>query len=685
MSPMKRIFYPLLYLFYRRPLPDGYFSVLLTTLFACNGSDKTGNHSTSTCTATFTFNFPNSGTVDIDFCARHDLEAQFEFDPDDPPEIRQPVMTFYSTLDEGFECTLTISEPSACGVGYYLMDGSSGVTTTTTLDCENVPDEYEGTFSSNSGYLQVTNVDTGTQTGNFTGIPLRTTIEGYLNVTTIEGIGITGMFSLSEDIVAEDAEEVECITNDGDIDNDGDIATVFGGTDCNDNDPNIEGLDSDNDGVSICDDDCDDNDPITYPSATEICDYKDNDCDNQIDETALDTFFLDSDNDGYGDPTESTEDCSLPENYVENNLDCDDDNPQLNQDDDDNDGSSTCDGDCDDNDPITYPSATEICDDKDNDCDNQIDETALGTFFLDSDNDGYGDPTESTEDCSLPGNYVENNLDCNDNNPQLNQDDDDNDGSSTCDGDCNDNDSTLNLLDEDGDSVSTCDGDMDDYNQYQITNSSLSFNGSSSRVDIPDGSFFINNTMTVEAWVYPNSFSTNSSKSNVVSTDEWQGSGARGFVLGVGTGFPFFKIGTIDGWQAVYSVSSITLNQWHHIAGIYDNETVLIYVDGVLKGTELVSAISSPNLGLCIGDNVQLNPSNASVSRYFNGDIDTVRISSITRYTSNFNPDVSWNTDIDTLGLWDMNIGSGTTVYDNSGNANHGATTDTQWSQNTVQ
>ena len=346
--------------------------ILLSSLLGCNRSNKAEQSDVSTCDATFSFAFPNSGTVDIDFCARHDLEAQFEFDPDDPPEIRQPVMTFYSTLDEGFECTLTISEPSACGVGYYLMDGSSGVTTTTTLDCENVPDEYEGNFSSNGGYLQLTNVDTGTQTGNFTGTPLRTTIEGYLNVTTIEGIGITGSFSLSEDIIGTDAEEVECITNDGDIDNDGDIATVFGGTDCNDNDPNIEGLDSDNDGVSICDDDCDDNDPTTYPSATEICDYKDNDCDNQIDETAL------------------------------------------------------------------------------------------GTFFLDSDNDGYGDPTVSTEDCSAPGNYVENNLDCDDNNPQLNQDDDDNDGSSTCDGDCNDNDSALNLLDEDGDNVSTCDGDCDD-------------------------------------------------------------------------------------------------------------------------------------------------------------------------------------------------------------------------------
>ncbi len=48
----------------------------------------------------------------------------------------------------------------------------------------------------------------------------------------------------------------------------------------------LDGRDLDNDGVSSCDNpsDCNDNDATIFPGATEICDGKDNDCDNQIDE-----------------------------------------------------------------------------------------------------------------------------------------------------------------------------------------------------------------------------------------------------------------------------------------------------------------------------------------------------------------------------------------------------------------
>ena len=43
-------------------------------------------------------------------------------------------------------------------------------------------------------------------------------------------------------------------------------ALVTAGTDCNDRDPNIGPFDNDNDGVTVCEDDCDDTNPVYYHS-----------------------------------------------------------------------------------------------------------------------------------------------------------------------------------------------------------------------------------------------------------------------------------------------------------------------------------------------------------------------------------------------------------------------------------
>jgi hypothetical protein len=158
--------------------------------------------------------------------------------------------------------------------------------------------------------------------------------------------------------------------------------------------------DADGDGSNATED-CDDENALRSPDFEEICDGIDNDCNEEVDDNATDaeTYYLDVDEDGYGYAPVSIQACEAPSGYADNSDDCDD------------------------LDVNTYPSADEICDDADNDCDERIDEDVTTLYYADHDGDGYGSEIYSVEGCEdpePPAGYVAESGDCDDKNSAVN-------------------------------------------------------------------------------------------------------------------------------------------------------------------------------------------------------------------------------------------------------------------------
>ena len=93
---------------------------------------------------------------------------------------------------------------------------------------------------------------------------------------------------------------------------------------------------------------------------------------------------------------------------------------------DDEDGDGVCASeDCDDDDDEVGAAEIEICDGVDNDCDGLTDGadddvSDAGTWYADSDGDGYGDPDSERVACNAPSGYVDNSGDCDDGDAAIN-------------------------------------------------------------------------------------------------------------------------------------------------------------------------------------------------------------------------------------------------------------------------
>jgi len=147
--------------------------------------------------------------------------------------------------------------------------------------------------------------------------------------------------------------------------------------------------------------DCDDADLSVHPGGTEVCDGEDDDCDGDVDEGAVDgvPWYPDSDDDSYGDGSAMpVVACTAPPGHVASSDDCDDGDPGI------------------------FPTAAELCDDIDQDCDGVADDgLATSPWYADSDGDGYG-AGPAVLDCAAPAGHVASSGDCDDADPAIHPD-----------------------------------------------------------------------------------------------------------------------------------------------------------------------------------------------------------------------------------------------------------------------
>jgi len=183
-------------------------------MMICCSSDKdedTGKVDAQTCESSVELEFPDGTWASFDGCNDVLADATFEFDPDDPPEIRSFRLQLTGQDDPGFDCWLIMTASGICGPGYYDVGAGKSTSVQYAIhDCPYVSDGFEDAYVASEGVLLLDAVNAGSEPGNFTDTPLLTHIKGAIETTSASDVKANVSFDLQVRIRGEDAEEIEC-------------------------------------------------------------------------------------------------------------------------------------------------------------------------------------------------------------------------------------------------------------------------------------------------------------------------------------------------------------------------------------------------------------------------------------------------------------------------------------------
>lgn len=212
----------------------------------------------------------------------------------------------------------------------------------------------------------------------------------------------------------------------------------------------------------------------------------------------------------------------------------------------------------------------------------------------------------------------------------------------------------------------------------------LNFNGTSDDVTIKDNAA-LNPTkeVSVEAWIKPESFATNIYENSIFCKHGWS-SGNAGYVLRCGAkGQASFNLASTGGkWvEAQSSAGVLRTNEWNHIMGTFDGDTVAVYVNGVMVGYQLYTGAINPSKGL----DPKIGELSYGSGRNFDGDIDEVRVWDVAieqdtmrawmcRKVGKSHPNYGH-----LVGYYKLDEGTGSSVKDYSPTSNGGSINGASW------
>lgn len=199
---------------------------------------------------------------------------------------------------------------------------------------------------------------------------------------------------------------------------------------------------------------------------------------------------------------------------------------------------------------------------------------------------------------------------------------------------------------------------------------SVNFDGVDDHIAIPvtSSTNIQGNEVSLSAWIYATSLNEASAQ-RIVSMPKNHSVGTERYALLLNSSNDEleFWIGlSVDGHIGV-NYSSY-LNGWHHVTGVYSNDVMRIYIDGVLVAGPTNHA-GTGSLTAWVDGDLEIGRYNTSYGQYFKGKIDDVRIYNYARSQSQ----VAWDYNRGgPIGHWKFDECQGTTAYDSSGNRING-------------